>query len=259
MDPNNNKQANQPTPGPVGNGQSANNQPKPVINVRPIVDNKPAKKSRKTLAILIVSVVVLGLVAAIVLLVLNNKQNDTSGINFEEDNKLDMYSLRAAEVDPTTYDLDEEIIEETDNKAYELLDAEEANPEALRKYFKDAINAELKKNNTDEALKLLWREQDILMRRGFSEDALKALLEMDESKLVKFQKIYLYRAIVTASVMVGDQENLDKYSALVRELDPPVVPDAIEEEENLEEPADVEPAESEDEESEDSEESDEEE
>ena len=45
----------------------------------------------------------------------------------------------------------------------------------------------------------------------------------NEEYLEKYQKIYLYRAIVTASVITEKKDIEDKYTALVQELDPPAV------------------------------------
>ncbi len=211
MDPNNNQPVNQPAPSQVGNGQSVINvhAPKPVS----------AKKNNKVLIFVIAGVVVVAAVAVALFFVFKNK-NDNA-IDFEKDNQISLYSERAAKVNPMNYELSEKDNDEAEQKALELLDAQEMDTDALLKYFKDKIKTELDKNNTDEALKILWKEQDILQERGMNDLVLKVLLEMDDSKLVKFQKIFLYRAIVTAAVMNDDEQTLAKYEELVKELDPP--------------------------------------
>ncbi len=214
MDPNNNQPVNQPAPGPVGNGQSVQ------FNNGVHVGAKVAKSNKKTGLIFgIAGAAVLVIAGVVVFLVLKNKNDNT--IDFEEGNKVSLYSERAAKVNPMNYELSEKDNDEAEQKALDLLDASEMDTDALLKYFKDKIKAELDKNNTDEALKFLWKEQDILQERGMNDLVLKVLLEMDDSKLVKFQKIFLYRAIVTAAVMNDDAETLAKYEALVMELDPP--------------------------------------
>ena len=216
MDPNNSQPVNQPAPGPVGNGQQFSQAP-----VQPVAASQFGQKKKSNKKPLIFGLIGLAVVAAVaVAVVFIIKNNSVPPINFEEDNKLTIYSERASKVDPTNYELSEQDNDEAEEKAEQLLDAVEMDTDELLSYFKKKIQGELDKNNTDGALKLLWKERDILQERGFNDMVQKVLLEMDTSKLVNFQKIYLYRAIVTASVMVGDQDTMSKYSALVNELDP---------------------------------------
>lgn len=216
MNPSNNQPAIQPTPGPVGNGQSVSQFG--AQDIKPI-QPKVKKSNGKALIIGGIGVVAIAALAVGLFFVFRNK-NDNN-IDLEEDNKITLYSERAAKVNPMNYELSEQDNDEANMKASQYLDAQDMDTDALLKYFKDKIDAELKKNNTDEALKLLWKEQDLLQARGFNDLVLKILLEMDTSKLVNFQKIFLYRAIVTASVMADDSETQQKYEALVNELDDP--------------------------------------
>ena len=220
MNPNNTQ------PGQVNGGQPAH-APQAVTPINSVSHNTPKtvapkKKDSKNKGLILGVVgilVVAGAITAAVILL--NKNSDTKTINYDEENKIGLNTIRASEVDPTNYELSEQDKDATENAASDYLDALEMDVDAFLAYFKEKINAQLDKNNTDEALRLLWREQDLLQDRGFNELVQKILLEMDTSKLVNFQKVYLYRAIVTASAMVGDQETLDKYAAMVDELDPP--------------------------------------
>lgn len=228
-------------PGQVNNGQPVQAAQTPNVAPQGAVSPNPVKtapkKNSKTLIFGGIGLVAVVAIAVAVVFILKNK-SDAPAINFEEDNKIGMNTIRAAEVDPTNYELKEQDEDETAEKADQYLDSIEMGVDAFLDYYKKKIDAQLAKNNTDEALKLLWREQDQLQHRGFNELSQKILLEMDTSKLVNFQKIYLYRAIVTASALVGDQDTLNKYSAMVDELDPPENyiypsdPDAIEPEED---------------------------
>lgn len=215
--------SNNTQPGVNDNGQSFSGEGNAQKPFQPTKVIEKGPKGKKTLIITLILVLGIGGIAAASAILLMNKKSDDSiaEINYEEDNKLTMDSLRAVEADPTSYTLDDALLEETEDKAAEYLDAEEMNTDALMDYFDGKIKSALAKNKTDDALKILWREQDIFLQRGFEELALQALLNMDESKLVKFQKIYLYRAIVSMADRLGDTELEEKYAALVFELDPP--------------------------------------
>lgn len=188
-------------------------------NNNQVTPGSTAKHKKKFPFLLVVIVIVIIAAAAAVAIWLLNREN-IPPIDFEKDNKISLYSVRAANIDPTEYTLGDELNTETEEKAKEYLDIEEENIDAFMGYFNDKIKAALSKNETDLACKLLWRESDLLSNRGFYEVSLRALLNMNTSKLVRFQKVYLYRSIVSAAAVVDDQTTVDKYSALVTELDP---------------------------------------
>ena len=213
MNPNDNQSVFQPTPAPVDNGQSGFN---------PNVASTPKRAgSKKPLIIGILGVAVLAAAGVGIFFLFKNKS--VPAIDFEEENKISINSVRAAEVNPMNYELSEHDNDEAEEKAGEFLDSPDMDIDALLKYFKDKIQGELDKNNTDEPLKLLWKERDVLQKRGFNEQILQVLLDMDTSKLVTFQKIFLYRAIVTASAILGNEETMNEYTARVYALDPSLI------------------------------------
>lgn len=225
MDPNNTQpvsdKSGQPNPGVV---VQENAQPVKIDN------QKPKKNNAKVLIISLIVLLGVGGIAVAAILILNNNKKDDDAIayiDYEKEDKIGMDDLRAINTSPTNYTVDPEVLEKTNDKAAEYLDVEDLDTDALREYFKKEINAELKKNKTDDALKLLWREEDVLRERGFDELALQVLLEMDQTKLVKFQKIHLYREIVSMAVLNGNSEIEEQYSKLVLELDPPEVYDEV--------------------------------
>lgn len=188
------------------------------LEKRPKPDSKNNKKTRKVKPSVLIAagaVVLVAVVCAIFFLPNGNKEHEEVSMN----------SSKAAEIDPTNYNMSDEEKKMYKDKVIELLgDNAEANMEKVYSYFTNEINKQLGSGNTDQACKILWIEHDTFMENAMPESALQALLRMDDTKLEKYQKIYLYRAIVTASVTTNNKEVEDKYTALVIELDPPAAP-----------------------------------
>ena len=150
-------------------------------------------------------------VGLLIFLIVRNNENSRS-------DDISINSEIVAKIDPTNYEIDEDEKNDLNEEASKLLASEEG-IEAVYKYFDSKINGRLGSGDTDGACVILWTEYDFLIINASIEDALAALLRFDDSKLVKYQKIYLYRHIVSASVMAGDVETENKYTALVQELD----------------------------------------
>ena len=174
-------------------------------------------KQKNKLNIVLIGIIAVVAIAVIMMLIMfmTNRQPEA---------EIDIRSDEAAEIDPTNYNISEDDKNSLKNKFDELLgDTENPNAGAVYEYFSNEINSSLNKGDTKRACTLLWVEHDAFMEKGMHNEALEALLRMDDSKLEKYQKIYLYRAIVTASVITEKKDIEDKYTALVQELDPPAV------------------------------------
>ena len=163
----------------------------------------------KVVIIAVAAVVVVGVGVFLVLRASNGAQNN---------DEISVNSETAAKIDPTNYEIDEATKEDLNKQAMELLNSEEG-VAAVYKFFDDKINGYLFMNDTSNACVMLWVEYDFLEMYASVEDALGALLRFDDSKLVKYQKIFLYRHIVSASVAACDSETEMEYTALVQELD----------------------------------------
>lgn len=176
------------------------------------------EKKHKTIVIrvglCVLCVVVIAVITVVLIRVININNNkarlDNVSINSEE----------AGNVDPTNYELDEK--ENLQNKFSELFgDGNQENINKIYEHFTGLIDGALRSGDSEYACKILWVEHDSFMERGMPAEALESLLRMNDAELANYQKIYLYRAIVTASVHSGNKAVEDEYTAKVQELDPP--------------------------------------
>ena len=145
-------------------------------------------------------------VAVVILIVVNSGQKETNNLSIEE---------RIARTNPTDYELSDDI----DASLREYLLEHSERPDEVLDFFRGVVEKEFNNNNTDEGCRILWREHDILIENNLGEMALEVLLQVDDSKLENYQKDYLYRAIVTASVNVGNIEKEAEYTQKVLDLE----------------------------------------